>query len=262
MSEVDSTGRFSQRVADYVAARPGYPERVLEILAAETGLGESWAVADLGSGTGISAELFLRRGCRVWGIEPNAAMRQAAEVRFAAEPRFVSLNASAESTTLADASMDLAVAAQAFHWFDRERTRTEVRRIVRPGGWVALLFNRRLTEEPGFLRAGFLRAYEDLLLRYGTDYREVDHRHVTAASLADFFGSSSFSRYEIPNAQSLDLAGLRSRLLSSSYTPPEDHPDRVPMLAALDEIFAQHRVSGRVEMLYATELSFAPAHPR
>lgn len=257
MCAPDPTARFSRRVADYVAARPGYPERVLEILKAAIGLDRGWVVADLGSGTGISAELFLRAGCVVLGIEPNDAMRHAAEERFASDPHFASVAATAEATALEDASVDLVVAAQAFHWFDRARTRAEVRRIARPSGWVALLFNRRLTEE-----TPFLRAYEALLQRYGTDYREVDHRNLGLEALAEFFGTPSFARHEIPNAQSLGLAGLRSRLLSSSYTPAEGHPDRVPMLEALDDLFAAHEIDGRVEVLYATELYFAPAHSR
>ncbi|MEM9156808.1 MAG: methyltransferase domain-containing protein, partial [Cyanobacteria bacterium P01_F01_bin.33] len=75
----DSTRRFSDRVKHYVRYRPTYPAGVLDILRDSTGLAPVDAIADIGSGTGISAELFLKNGNTVFGVEPNAAMRQAAE---------------------------------------------------------------------------------------------------------------------------------------------------------------------------------------
>ncbi|HSL83699.1 MAG TPA: class I SAM-dependent methyltransferase [Thermoanaerobaculia bacterium] len=259
---LDPTRRFSDRVADYVRYRPGYPEALLRALVEETGLGPGSRVADVGSGTGISTELLLRSGCTVFAVEPNDAMRAAAEARLSSEPRFRSVAGTAEATGLPDAGADLVAAGQAFHWFDRERFRTECRRILRPapgGGRVALFWNSRQTGP-----TPFLRDYEALLRRFGTDYERVDHLRLGPADFEPFFGGPYLSR-RFPNRQVFDFEGLRGRLLSSSYTPGPGHPDHAPMLAELRRLFDRHQEGGRVRFEYDTELHLGrvrvPADP-
>jgi len=247
----DTTRRFSDRVADYVRYRPGYPEAVIESLAAEAGLSAQSVVADVGSGTGISAEPFLRLGCAVYAVEPNTEMHRAAEERLGVYPRFVSVPGTAEATGLPDGSVDFVVSAQAFHWFDRGKARAEFARILRPGGWVVLLWNSRLTDT-----TPFLRAYEGLLHRFGTDYREVHHRYLGEEAVRSFFVPGRCERRAFPNAQSFGLEGLKGRLLSSSYTPAAGHPNHLPMLEELARLFAEHQEAGRVRFLYDTELYF------
>src|SRR5256885_16806379 len=161
----DAKQRFSNRVADYVRYRPGYPPAVLDLLRAECSLRPGHVIADIGSGTGLLSELFLKNGNRVYGVEPNEAMRQAGEEYLAAYDGFSSIEGSAESTTLDDASVDFVTAGQAFHWFQQEAARTEFRRILKPDGWIVVAWNDRQMETP------FASAYEDLLVKYGTDYK-------------------------------------------------------------------------------------------
>ncbi|MDB5312771.1 MAG: Methyltransferase [Gemmataceae bacterium] len=248
-SDTNPTGRFSDRVEDYVRSRPGYPDEVLDILRAETGLTPAARVADVGSGTGISSALFLRNGNPVRGVEPNPEMRAAAERLLAGFKGFQSIAGSAEATTLPDRSVDYVVAGQAFHWFDRDRARIEFTRILRPGGWVVLMWNTRRTDTP------FLVAYEDLLRRYGTDYREVRHDTLGPAEVGAVFGRG-YARRVLPNEQRFDLAGLKGRLLSSSYVPAAGHPDHAPMLADLEQVFARHQEADRVRFQYDTEVYF------
>jgi SAM-dependent methyltransferase len=250
VSAGEPTRRFSDRASDYARARPAYPEALTDALVASAGLTAGSAVADVGSGTGLSSTPFLRLGCTVYGVEPNAAMRAAAERRLAGEPRFVSVDGTAESTGLPAASVDLVVAAQAFHWFDRPRARAEFARVLRPGGVVALVWNwRRDRGTP------FLEGYEALLRRWGTDYAEVLRRWEAGSpdALGAFFGGPYETR-RVEHAQVHDLDGLRARLLSSSYTPPEGHPDRAPMLRALERLFAEHAREGQVELVYDATL--------
>lgn len=243
----DPRTRFTDRVADYVRHRPDYPAAVLAALR-EAGLGEGAVVADVGSGTGIFSELLLRSGAEVHAVEPNEAMRGAAEAMLGDNPRFRSVAGSAEATGLAGASVDLVTAAQAFHWFDHAAARAEFRRILRPGGAVALIWNNRRERS-----TPFLAAYEELLQRFGTDYAAVSHRQIDPERLAGFFGARAEPTI-FPHAQELDREGLRGRLLSSSYTPREGDPARAPMLRALDEIFDRHQQDGRVRIEYDTEL--------
>ena len=244
----DTKERFTGRVDDYVRARPGYPGAIVDDLAAAGVLSPLAVVADVGSGTGISTELFLAAGYEVVGIEPNSPMRAAAEAALARSPRYRSQAGSAEATGLPDASVDVVVAAQAFHWFDAAGARAEFRRILRPPGWVALIWNARRSTG-----TAFLEAYENLLLEFGTDYAQVGHRGVGGERLAAFFGGPFVTR-RYDNRQALDLSGLRSRLLSSSYIPAAGEPAHGAMLQRLAEIFEAHVEEGQVEFVYDTEV--------
>jgi SAM-dependent methyltransferase len=251
LAHQDATSRFSDRVANYVRYRPEYPDGVLQILREETRLTPQSAIADIGSGTGISADLFLRNGNVVYGVEPNAEMRRAAEERFAGRPEFHSVPATAEATTLPSGAFDYVMAAQAFHWFDAARASKEFARILRPSGWVVLLWNsRRVDSTP------FLCAYEALLRTYGTDYLEVQHQNVDDAALRKFFAAGKFERRSVYNEQLLDFNGLAGRLLSSSYAPAKGQQNYEPMMRELERVFEKHAEEGRVCFEYDTELYF------
>lgn len=243
--------RFSTRVENYVRYRPGYPAAVLGLLRDECGLAPASAVADVGSGTGILAELFLKNGNRVYGVEPNREMREAGERLLAAYPDFVSVDGRAEATTLADASVDFVTAGQAMHWFDREGARREFARILRPGGPVVVVWNERLT-------AGtpLLEAYERLLLTYGTDYREVSHKYAEESLIEPFYGPGRARLKTFPNRQVFDFDGLKGRLLSASYVPEPGHPNFLPMMRELAALFDEHQEAGRVFVEYETKVYY------
>jgi SAM-dependent methyltransferase len=247
---VDPTKRFSDRVENYARYRPTYPEEVVELLAREIGLEPSWRIADVGSGTGISAELFLRNGNTVHGVEPNDPMRQAAERHLAGYSNFHSVNGTAEATTLPNHSVEIVLAAQAFHWFDPAAFRAEAKRILKLGGWAVLMWNtRRLEGTP------FLRAYEQFLIDHGTDYQRVRHDHGAPANLAHFFGGP-YRTCVLPNRQRLSRDGLRGRLLSASYLPGPSDAGHQALLEAIDRLFQQHQQNGEVVIEYETEIHF------
>ena len=197
MRFADSKQRFSSRVADYVRYRPGYPPLLVALLARECDLRVEHVIADVGSGTGLLSKLFLANGNRVMGVEPNAGMRAAGD-EFLAEYGNYS-------------SVDFVVAGQAFHWFEPVATRQEFLRILQPGGWAAMVWNDRRTGE-----TPFGRGYEDLLLRYGTDYSRVKDAYPEAQQMESFFGAGNFRKRELDNFQEFDFAGLAGRLRSSS----------------------------------------------
>ena len=246
----NATSRFSDRVENYVRYRPGYPAEVLRVLHRECGLTKDHALADIASGTGIWTRMLLENGNSVFGVEPNAEMRGAAEHLLAVFPRFISVAGTAESTTLPNGSMDFVTAAQAAHWFDREHARREFLRILKPGGWLVLLWNERITDA-----TRFLRDYEQLLLTYGTDYEEVRHERTTDA-VNEFFDPAPFQERAFAMRQEFDYAGLEGRLLSSSYAPGPDHPKHAPMLRNLRQIFDVHAIAGRVTFDYNTRMYF------
>jgi len=250
MPAANATSRFSDRVQNYVRYRPGYPPEVLRCLRQECGLAPSHLVADIASGTGIWTRMLLENGNSVFGVEPNAEMRQAGERLLASFPNFTSVAGKAEVTMLPDKSVDFVTAAQAAHWFDRQRSRAEFVRILKPAGWLVLLWNERLTDS-----TPFLRDYEQLLLTYGTDYAEVRHERTTDA-VNEFFDPAPFQARVFQLRQEFDYTGIEGRLLSSSYAPGPEHPRYAAMLAALREIFDQHAVAGRAAFDYKTRVYF------
>jgi SAM-dependent methyltransferase len=146
--------------------------------------------------------------------------------------------------------VDFVTAAQAAHWFDREPARREFVRILKPAGWLVLLWNeRRIDSTP------FLREYEQLLLHYGTDYKEVRHEYTTLV-IHEFFDPAPFEKRVFPMRQELDYAGLEGRLLSSSYVPGPDHPNHAAMLREFRRIFDEHAVQGSIAVEYETRLYF------
>lgn len=243
--------RFSTRVENYIKYRPGYPPEVLGLLGEECGLRPASVVADVGSGTGILSELFLKNGNRVYGVEPNREMREAGARLLAGYANFVSVEGHAEATTLEGASIDFVTAGQAMHWFEREAARREFARVLRAGGWVVVIWNERLTEG-----TPFLEAYERLLLDYGTDYREVSHKYAEVSLIEPFFGAGRYRFQAFPNRQVFDLDGLRGRLLSASYVPEPGHPDFPPMMRALGALFDEHARDGRVFVEYETKVYY------
>jgi len=250
MPATNATQRFSSRVENYVRYRPGYPNEIVNLLKNECGLDPGWTIADIASGTGIFTRLLLENDNRVLGVEPNVDMRHAGEEYLKQYPKFSSVAGTAEATSLPNRSVDLVTAAQAAHWFDRPKARQEFVRILKPDGWVALIWNERLTDG-----SPFLRDYEKLLATYGTDYQEVRHERTTH-EIAEFFAPSPFKSRELPNRQEFDYEGIEGRLLSSSYTPQPDDAKYAPMLRELQRIFDAYKEDGNVTIEYATRVFF------
>jgi ubiquinone/menaquinone biosynthesis C-methylase UbiE len=250
MHTKDSTQRFSSRVENYVRYRPDYPPEVLQVLKTECGLKPSSVIADIASGTGILTRLLLENGNRVFGVEPNSDMRKAGEKFLAAYPAFTSIAGSAEATTLGEHSVDIITAAQAAHWFDREKARREFIRVLIRGGWTVLLWNERDTDT-----TPFLREYEQLLLTYGTDYQDVRHERTTDA-IDTFFAPSPFQSKVFQHSQEFNAEALEGRLLSSSYIPEAEDANYESMLRELRRLFDRHQRSGLVSFQYCTRLYY------
>jgi SAM-dependent methyltransferase len=248
MPPITPAERFSDRVSDYVRTRPGYPSGVFDLLRDRCGLRPGWVVADIGAGTGIATRYLLDAGATVHAVEPNEAMRGALVGALGNRQRLHVHARCAEDTGLPGASIDLIVAAQAFHWFDRTATRHEFERILKPHRWVAIVWNTRLADT-----TPFLAAYEQMLRHWATDYETVSHRNLDIDAIAAFFAPHQVERHTFALEQVFDLEGVRGRLMSSSYAPAPGHPHNRPMIAELDSIFDAYNEGGYVRFQYETE---------
>jgi len=245
LKQLKPTERFSGRVDNYAKYRPTYPTAVLDVLEKEIGLQKSWKVADIGSGTGIFSALLLQYGCKVWGVEPNTEMREAGEAQLKDYAGFTSVAGSAEHTGLADNSIDLVTAAQAFHWMEPEAAKQEFDRILKKNGRIALIWNLRTTGTP------FLQKYEQLKVDFGTDYKAT--RMVKEPDIAAFFQPAAMKAVIVPHHQLLDYESLQGQLLSTSYVPLEGEK-HTAMLAALKDLFDQYNENGLVSIDYDTKM--------
>ncbi len=239
--EPDPTRRFADRSDAYAKFRPSYPAGVADLLARECGLSAQSRIADIGCGTGLLAELFLRLGCEVCGVEPNAEMREAGARLLARFAGFRAVDGRAEATTLPSASFDFVTAGQAFHWFDPAAARTEFLRILKPEGRIVLVWNERA--EGG----GFQAAYDGMVRRYAPEKNRIRHEDIDTV-----FGGRQWRLVKLENHQVFDLEGLQGRLASSSYAPAQGAPGYQEMLDALAALFAGYQVDGRVTLRYDT----------
>lgn len=245
---LNSTTRFSDKVENYIKYRPHYLDEVIAYLKEKGIFKNDSVIADIGSGTGISTEIFLNNGNVVYGIEPNKEMREAAEKLFARNPNFKSINATAEETTLENNSIDLITAGQAFHWFDVEKCKVEFKRILKPDGTIVLLWNKRKRDG-----SPFQEEYEQLLLDYGTDYKDVGHQNIGREGLENLF-NNKFELKEFANEQVFDFEGFKGRLLSSSYIPDETSPSYELMIKDLKIMFNKYNINGKISFEYVTEV--------
>ncbi|BBE09527.1 Methyltransferase type 11 [Mycoavidus cysteinexigens] len=247
------TARFSDVVENYAKYRPHYPSNIVAFLKQECGLHSKARVADIGSGTGLLTQLLLDHQYKVFGVEPNLKMRKKSEELLSHYSNFTSIDGTAEMTTLSTHSVDCVTAATAFHWFDKEKTRVEFSRILRPDGFCVLIWNLRIVEA-----SPLMEKYESLLNQYGTDYKEISPQKIDEKGIGKFFRPITVKVASFPNQQRLDKNGFLGRLLSVSSMIKPDHPQYEAMIQAAKDLFDEHQENGYVDFIYSTKCYYGP----
>jgi ubiquinone/menaquinone biosynthesis C-methylase UbiE len=243
----NNTTRFSDRVEEYIKYRPTYPSKLLAILKKELKLNFDNTIADIGSGTGISSIPFLDNNNIVYGVEPNKEMREAAEQILKKYPKFISINGAAEETTLPDKSIDIIFCGQAFHWFDKTKSKKEFDRILKDNGHIVFVWNSRST------KSDFQNEYEDALFENIDEYKFVNHRTISDDEIREFFAPKTLDIFRLYNKQNFNLEGLQGRLKSSSYCP-KSGPGYDRLMVQIESIYKKYEVNDNIEFEYETQI--------
>lgn len=246
--QLDPTNRFTDRVDNYVKYRPTYPPEAIRFLKEHFSLNQTSVVADIGSGTGILTGLLLGAGLRVIAVEPNAAMRGAAEKVLDTHLLFTSNDGKAESTGLRDRSVDLITVAQAFHWMEPVATKKEFARILRRGGNIALIWNLRRTNTE------FLAALDQIKKENGQSHN--NGQRANEETIQQFFSPKQMKVERFVQEESHDFESLQGQVLSSSYLPLPGAAGFEKMITALHNLFDRYQENGRVIVSYETRIYY------
>ncbi|MFX0184877.1 MAG: class I SAM-dependent methyltransferase [Candidatus Hodarchaeota archaeon] len=248
---MEPTKRFSSKAEYFNKYRPRYPDQIIKILEENIGLlpQSYFKIADIGSGTGILSKLFLKHGNTVYGVEPNKEMREVAERVLKTYKNFISVDGQAESTNIEE-KVDAITAGQSFHWFDIEKARKEFLRILKPGGYVILIWNQRKGDS-----TSFGKEIEQILLEYGTDYKQVTN-HERTLDFHTFYGSRGFQKRILQNVRTMTFNELQGRILSISCVPDIGDSRYPDMIHQLKKVFSKYQVKGKIVVEFETELYF------
>lgn len=243
----DNTNRFSNRVEDYIRYRPTYPNDMIKVLENKMGLNNTKVIADIGSGTGLSSIPFLKNGNVVYGIEPNKEMREAQEHFLSGYSKFISVNGTAENTSLKPKSVDIIFSGQAFHWFDKVLSKKEFSKILKDNGNIVFVWNERST------KSDFQKEYENILYNNIGEYKNVNHRNIDGPGIEKFFSPKAMQVEKLDNEQQFDLDGLIGRLKSSSYCPKEGVVYE-KLRNEIESLFSKYQKDNKITFQYETKI--------
>ena len=238
---------FERAAEAYERGRAGYPAAAVEAILDTTGAAPGVTLLELGAGTGKLTRELAGSGARVIALEPVAAMR---EWLARTAPTAELLDAVAEAIPLADASVDAVIAAQAFHWFDPERAAAEIARVLRPGGAVALIWNRRDESQ------AWMRAWSRMLDPLAGDAP----RYKSGLWRRGFEAHPSFAPLELrtwPHRGEEGRQVILDRVASMSFVAALDDTPRERLLAQIAALLDSHpdtRGRDDVALPYVTEL--------
>ncbi|MEH7014097.1 class I SAM-dependent methyltransferase [Neobacillus niacini] len=237
------TDKFSGKADVYSKSRPSYPNEYIDYLFSINKLNGTSRIADIGSGTGILSRQLLERGVKLLGVEPNGDMRTKAEQDLHQFEHFTSIKGSAEETTLTDNSVDLVIAAQAFHWFDQKKFKLECKRILKQDAKVALVWNSRDSTSPLIIEnAEIYKKYCPNF--YGFSGGIGENEEVFNV----FFRDGQYEVKRFPNDLILDFEGFLGRNLSASYSPKEIDKEYESFVEAITNLFEKYSHNGKIVM--------------
>ena len=249
MIQVNNTKKFDNMGKLYACHRPAYPQDFIDYLCSEIGLCASSIVADIGSGTGILTKQLLESGAKVYAVEPNDDMRLISEQGLKDYGNFYPVKGTAENTSIYDKSVDFITAAQAFHWFDAQKFKTECNRILKPSGKVILVWNSRDEESPAVQKSDMINK------KYCPNFKGFSGGMRGTEDDTNFSGffTEGYEKKVFSNNIIYDKNGFVGRNLSGSYALKEDDENYLHYVSELDAVFDKYSINGQFVMSNYTQ---------
>ncbi len=236
--EVAAAG-FSD-AADYEAARPSYPPDAVAWFVEHLRIGPGRRVVDLAAGTGKLTRLLAPTGAELVAAEPVAGMRAALR---AALPGIPVVATTAEQLAFREASLDAVTIAQAFHWFDHERAVAELRRTVRSGGRIGLVWNARDRS------LEWVNAVWSIMDRVEKRAPWRNHDEWSDSAFRDLPGFGPLHSAEFRHTQTVTPEALVRRVATVSHRAVLPHSERAAVLGEVRDVLATHpEARGRAEL--------------
>ncbi len=238
--------KFDKKGKIYAKARPGYPRELFEHLIENNIISNDSTVADIGSGTGLFTMRLSPLVGKIFAVEPNSDMRRVAEEKYKEYNNIVSVDGTAEKTSLGEKSVDFVTVAQAFHWFDRQSFKAECQRILKPGNKILLVWNDRDTASE------LIKENYEINRRFCPDFKGSSNGiDFDREAFTDFF-EGDFEVVNFRNDLIYNLDAFVARCLSSSYAPKQGDASYEPYVRALEELFGRYKADGTVPYPYIT----------
>lgn len=244
---MNTASAYSAKAENYAKYRWSYAPAAVQACFAISGLGREAVLADLGAGTGILTRELCQRAGQVFALEPNKQMRALLARQCAGFPNCTVLGRQAEATGLPDASLDMATAAQALHWFNPDATRAELARILKPGGWLAIFSNRGTDAGLGAALEALYRPHPGMTSPVMPPRQPQDP--------LDFYFGPAYRTLSFPFSFSQTWEAFLGSQLSASFTPDPGQPGYPAFEAAARQIFERFSQAGLLTVQAETSLS-------
>ncbi|MBN1500935.1 MAG: class I SAM-dependent methyltransferase [Spirochaetes bacterium] len=226
--------KFSTKVSNYEKYRPSYPDSLFIYLKKNGLINQTMHAADIGAGTGIFTALLAPHVKSVFAVEPNEQMMASCRKHCNGQSNVGYIISEAEQTGLQNASVDLITAAQSFHWFDRDQSKTEFKRILKPEGNVMLIWNSRIPD------SAVNQEYEEIIKRVCSEFKGADF---LKDNFQDFFREGNCSFLRFPNNLSKTLESFIGGALSASYAPDCNDSTFDSFINELTQLFVKHSIN-------------------
>lgn len=234
--------RYSDKTEDYAKYRPNFPDELVEYLYMKGDISNTAVIADIGSGTGRFTRLLLEKGNLVYGVEQNNEMRIKAEELLSQFSKFVSIKGSAERTGLEDKSIDLITIAQAFHWFNKEESLMEFKRILKDNGQVFIVWDDFVSDYNDFTKE---------LSAASSTFRNVQPQSDVKKStrnemIEEFFKDNKYITTTFMREIYQGFDGIKGGMLSASYAPKLGEENYEVFILELQRVFDKYQNNGSV----------------
>ena len=237
----DNINKFNKMQNDYSKYRPNYSNEAIEYILNLQNVDNEFKVADIGAGTGKLSLPFVKRGLKLYGIEPNKDMYEKLLENMKEYSDFFGILGYSEKTYLDNKSIDLIVVGQAFHWFNIDEFKIECKRVLKDDSYIAILYNN------GDYSKEVINKIHELSRRYCPEYKGSSGGLYNNEDIFNNF-FKEYNKIIFKNDYKLTLDQFIGLNFSASYAPKENEENHDIYLSKLEEVFNTYQEDGYLTM--------------